>query len=93
MKHQTLRIIAYFLGILAWLTLLVGILASVIIGIGTDVLVARIAFTLGGLVVTAISMAFLLAASRLIHLFIEIEEDLHRIKEMAEKENQQSSQS
>ncbi len=85
MKHQTLRIVAYCLGVLAWLVLLVGIIISIIIGIGSAVLIAKVGFTLGGLVLTAISMLILLAASKLIYLFIEIEEDLSEIKDIVKK--------
>ncbi len=85
MKNQTLRIVAYCLGVLAWLVLLVGVIISIIIGIGSAVLIAKVGFTLGGLVLTAISMLILLAASKLIYLFIEIEEDLSEIKDIVKK--------
>jgi len=80
MKHQTLRIVAYSLGVLAWLLIIVGIIFSIIIGIAATMVVARVAFVLGGLVITAILAASLLACSRLIYLLIEIEEDLSEIK-------------
>jgi hypothetical protein len=85
MKHQTLRIIAYCLGILAWLVVLAGIIVSIIIGIGSPALIARIGFTLGGLGITVISMLIILAASKLIYLFIEIEEDLSEIKDIVKE--------
>ncbi len=85
MKHQTLRIIAYCLGVLAWLVLLVGVIISIIIGIGSAVLIAKVGFTLGGLVLTAIYMLILLAASKLIYLFIEVEEDLSKIKDIVKQ--------
>ena len=79
MKHQTLRIIACCLGVLAWLLILVGIIFSIIIGIAAATVIARVAFVLGGLVITAILAASLLAASRLIYLLIDIEDDLSEI--------------
>ena len=79
MKHQTLRIVAYCLGVLAWLVILVGVVVSIIIGIGSATIIAKVAFILGGFVLTAISALALLAASRLIYLFIDIEEDLSQI--------------
>jgi len=88
MKHQTLRIIAYCFGILAWLVLLGGIIVSIIIGIGSATLIAKIGFTLGGLVLTAISMLILLAASKLIYLFIGIEEDLSKIKDIVKEKKE-----
>jgi len=85
MKHQTLRIIAYCFGILAWLVLLFGIIVSIIIGIGSATLIAKVGFTLGGLVVTAISILIMLAASKLIYLFIEVEEDISEIKDIVKE--------
>ena len=81
MKHQTLRIIAYCLGILTWLVLLVGVIVSIIIGIASAILIAKVGFLLAGLVLTAIIVLILLAASKLIYLLIEIEEDLSEIKD------------
>ena len=80
MKHQTLRIVAYSLGVLAWLLILVGIIFSIIIGIAAATVIARVAFVLGGLVMTAILAASLLAASRLIYLLIAMGDDLNEIK-------------
>ena len=42
--------------------------------------IARVAFVLGGLVMTAFIAASLLACSRLIYLLIDIENDLGEIK-------------
>ena len=81
MRHQTLRIAAYCLGVLAWVVVIVGIAVSILIGIGAATLIARVGFLLGGFVVTAISALVLLAASKLIYLFVEIEEDLSEITE------------
>ena len=80
MKHQALHIIAYCLGVLAWLLIIVGIVFTIIISIAAATVIARIAFVLGGLVMTAISAAILLAASKLIYLLIDIGDDLREIK-------------
>jgi hypothetical protein len=85
MKHQTLRIVAYCLGVLAWLVILVGVIASIIIGIASATVIAKVGFLLGGLVLTAITVLILLAASKLIYLFIEIEEDLSEIKDIVKE--------
>jgi len=85
MKHQTLRIVAYCLGVLAWLVVLVGVIASIIIGIASATVIAKVGFLLGGLVLTAITVLILLAASKLIYLFIEIEEDLSEIKDIVKE--------
>jgi hypothetical protein len=79
MKHQTLRIAASCLGILTWVVLAVGVIVSIIIGIGAATLVARVSFLLGGFVCTAITGLMLLVSSKLIYLLIEIEEDLSEI--------------
>jgi len=79
MKRQTLRIIAYSLGILAWLVVIIGVAFTIIIGMAAATVIARVAFVLGGLVVAAFIAASLLAASRLIYLLIDIEEDLREI--------------
>lgn len=79
MKRQTLRIIAYSLGVLAWLLIIIGIGFTVIIGMAAATVIARVAFVLGGLVMTAFIAASLLAASRLIYLLIDIEDDLRGI--------------
>jgi len=79
MKHQTLRLAASFMGIIAWLMAVIGVVVSVVVGIGAATVVARIGFVLGGFIVTAFFVIMLLAASRLINLFIEIEEDLSQL--------------
>jgi len=80
MKHQTLRIAASCLGILAWVVVIVGVIVSIIIGIGAATVLAKVSFLLGGFVLTAICALMLIVASRLIYLFIGIEEDLSQIK-------------
>ena len=79
-KHQTLRIIAYSLGILAWLMLVIGIGFAIIIGMAAATVVARVAFVLGGMVMTAIFTVSLLASSKLIYMFIDMGEELNGIK-------------
>ena len=80
MKHQTLRLIAYSLGIIACLLAIIGIGFTIIIGMAAATVVARVAFVLGGLVMTAFIAASLLACSRLIYLLIDIGDDLNEIK-------------
>jgi hypothetical protein len=85
MKHQTLRIAATLLAILAWVIGLAGAVVSVLVGIGAATVIAKIGFVLGGFIISAISVIMMLAASRLILLFIDIEEDLARIAKSTEK--------
>ena len=79
MKHQTLRVAAMLLAILAWVIGATGLVISVLVGIGAATVLAKIGFVLGGFIISAISVIMLLAISRLIYLFIDIEEHLARI--------------
>ena len=67
------------LGILTWVVVAVGVIVSLIIGIGAASVVAKVSFLLGGFVLTAILGLMLLVTSKLIYLLIEIEEDLSKI--------------
>ncbi len=87
MKYQALRIIAFSITVLVWVVVAAGVAASVMVGIGAATAVAKIAFLLGGLVFTAIGALILLVASRLIYLFIDIEEDLREIARLLKKES------
>ncbi len=86
MKHQTLRIIASLLGKLAWLVAVAGIIISIIIGVAAATVATKIGILLGGLVLTAVNTLMLLAASKLVYLFIGIDESLERIAALKEKE-------
>ncbi len=79
MKYQTLRIAAFCITVLVWVVVAAGVAASVMVGIGAVTAVAKIAFLLGGLVLTAIYALVLLVAAKLIYLFIDIEENLSEI--------------
>ena len=70
---------ASILGVLTWVVVVVGIIASFIIGIGSATVLAKVSFLLGGFVVTAIMGLMLLITSKLIYLLIEIEGDLSKI--------------
>jgi hypothetical protein len=76
MKHKALRLIAFFLGIMAVITVAIGLTVTVVISIGAASTIARVGFVLGGFIVTIISAMMVLVASRLIYLFIKMEEDL-----------------
>ena len=85
MKYQKLRIGAFCISVLAWVVVAAGVAASISIGIGAVTIVAKIAFLLGGLVLTAIYALVLLVASRLIYLLIDIEEDLRELADIAKQ--------
>ncbi len=82
MKHQSLRIAASCLGILAWLSAVVGIVITIIIGIGSATVIAKVSFLLGGFALTAICVLMLLTTSKLIYLFIDMEDDLSEIADI-----------
>ena len=66
--------------------IVVGIAISFIIGLGSATVIAKISFLLGGFVLTAITGLILLITANLIHLLLEIEEDLSRIAQNTERE-------
>jgi len=83
MRHQTLRIAASLLAVVAWVVGAAIAVVSVLVGIGAATVVAKIGFVLGGFIISAFSVIMMLAASRLILLFIEIEEHLAKIARSA----------
>jgi len=86
-KYQTLRIAASCLSVLTWVVVAFGVVASIIIGIGAANIIAKVGFLLGGFALTAICALMLLAASKFIYLFIDIEEDLSEIAALGKKES------
>ncbi len=74
-----LRVIAYSLGILAWVVIIAGVAVSIIIGIGAATVLTRIGFMVAGFMATAVYALLLLAASRLIYLLIDINDNLSQI--------------
>jgi len=87
MKHQSLRIAASCLSILAWLSAAAGIVITIIISIGSATVIAKISFLLGGFALTAICALVLLTASKLIYLFIDMEDNLSEIAALMKRES------
>ncbi len=79
MKYQSLILIASCTRILAWVAVVIGVLSSIRLGIVATTPLASISFLLGGLLVTAICALMLLAISRFIHLFVDMQKDLSEI--------------
>ncbi len=79
MKYQTLRWVAGCLGVLVWVVVVVGVIASIGIGIAAATLVSKIGLLLGGLAITAIYALILLVTSKFVYLFIDIEQSLSEI--------------
>ena len=86
MKYQSLILIASCVKVLAWVVVAIGVVSSIRLGIIATTLPASISFLLGGLVVTAICTLMLLAISRFIHLFVDIQKDLSEIAGAIKKE-------
>ena len=85
MKYQSLLIIASGIRILAWIVVAIGIISSIRLGIIATTLPASISFLLGGLLVTALSTIMLLATSRFIHLFVDMQKNLSEISELIKR--------
>jgi hypothetical protein len=62
-----------------------GVIISIIIGIAAATVATKIGILLGGLVLTAVNTLILLAVSKLIYLFIGIDEALERIAALKDK--------
>ena len=86
MKYQTLRMIASCLKILTWVAVVVGVFLSVRLGIIATTLSSAIIFLLGGFFLTAVGALILMAASKIIYLFIDIEEELSEIARLVKNE-------
>ncbi len=86
MKYQSLILIASCVKVLAWVVVAIGVLSSIRLGIIATTLPASISFLLGGLLVTAICTLMLLATSKFIHLFVDIQKDLSEIAGLIRKE-------
>ena len=83
MKHQTLRVAASLMTVMAWVIGAAVAVVSVLVGIGAATVVAKIGFVLGGFIISAFSVIMMLSVSKLIYLFINIEEYLARIARSA----------
>jgi len=81
MKHRTLRLVAYSLTVLAWIFLGCGVIASIIIAIKAATPMTQIVFLIGGFLITALNGVLLLAGSKLIYLFLSIDEHLEHLSE------------
>ncbi len=88
MRHQMLRVIAYSLGTLAWVVIIAGVAVSIIVGIGAATVLTRIGFMVAGFMATAVYALLLLAASRLIYLLIDINDNLSQIVTLEKKKEE-----
>jgi hypothetical protein len=88
MKYQSLILIASCVKVLAWVVVAIGVLSSIRLGIIATTLPASISFLLGGFLVTAICTLMLLATSKFIHLFVDMQKDLSEIAGAIKREPQ-----
>jgi hypothetical protein len=84
-----LRVIAYSLSALAWVVIIAGVTVSIIIGIGAATVLTRIGFVVAGFMATAVYALLLLAASKLIYLLIDINDNLSQIVTLEKKKGKQ----
>ncbi len=87
MEYKTLLIIASCTKVLAWIAVAIGVFSSIYLGIIATTPPTSIGFLLGGLIVTAIFSLMLLATSKFIHLFVDIQKDLSEIASSLKKES------
>jgi len=86
MKYQSLILIASCVKVLAWVVVAIGVLSSIRLGIIATTLPTSISFLLGGFLVTSICTLMLLATSKVIHLFVDIQKDLSEIAGAVKRE-------
>ena len=87
MKYKTLLIIASCTKVLAWVAVAIGVFCSIYLGIIATTPLTSIGFLLGGFIVTAIFSLMLLATSKFIHLFVDIQKDLSDIASSLKRES------
>ena len=86
MKYQSLILIASCVRVLAWVVVAIGVIISTWLGYIATTIPTAIGFWLVGFVVTAIFTLMLLAISRFIYLFVDIQKDLSEIAGAIKKE-------
>jgi len=86
LKYQTLSMIASCLKILTWVAVVVGVFGSIRLGIIATTLPSAVIFLLGGFFLTAVGASILMATSKIIYLFIDIEEELSEIAKLVKNE-------
>ena len=81
-----LSVVASCLKVLTWVAVIVGIFGSIRLGIIATTLPSAVIILLGGFFLTAVGASILMAASKLIYLFIDIEEELSEIARLLKSE-------
>jgi hypothetical protein len=78
--------IASCLKILTWVAVVVGVFGSIRLGIIATTFPSAVIFLLGGFFLTAVGASILMAISKSIYLFIDIEEELSEIAKHVKSE-------
>ena len=78
--------IASCLKVLTWVAVAVGVFGSIRLGIIATTLPSALIFLLGGFFLTAVGASVLMAISKFIYLFIDIEEELSEIARLVKNE-------
>jgi lysylphosphatidylglycerol synthetase-like protein (DUF2156 family) len=87
MKNRTLHIVAHSLMILAWVILVCGVVVSIVVAIKAATPLAQVTFLLVGLILSFINTVFLIGASKLIHLLINVDYNLEQIRDSLKADN------
>ena len=75
--------LASCLKILTWVAVVFGVFVSIRLGIIATTLPSAVFFLMGGFFLTAVGASILMATSKFIYLFIDIEEELSEIARLA----------
>jgi len=86
-KYRFLPFAAKVLRILAWIVFVVGILGSIILGVGVPLVYeginggAGILIVVGGIICSFLAWVFLLTVRELLYLFMDVEENTRNTAE------------
>ena len=97
-KYSFLPFAARVLKVVGWIVLVIGVIASIVLGImtggadngavaGVAGAVAGILMAIGGIIVSFLAWVFLLALSELFYLFMDVEENTRNTAERIIKES------
>ena len=80
--------IASCLKVLTWVAVVIGVFGSIRLGIIATTLPSAVILLLGGFFLTAVGASILMATSKFIYLFIDIEEELSEIAKLVKSERE-----
>ena len=85
-KYSFLPFAARVLKVVGWIVLVLGVIGSIVFGIMTGG-VLGVFSAIGGIIVSFLAWVFLLAASELFYLFMDVEENTRNTAERIIKES------